>query len=316
MGLRKDTLFNNQIKMITTLARIIKYGFQNFVRNGWLSVATTVIMVIVLIVFNTLIIFKFLTDAAVSSIKNKIDISAYFKNNIVEDEILKIGRALESLAEVKNVEYISRDQALEIFKLKHQNEEVISTALQELETNPLLASLNIKAKNPEDYKKIASYLENSNFINSIEKITYTQNQLIINRLASIIDSIENFGLAIVLILALVATLVTFNTIRLAIYSNRQELNIMRLVGASNKFINGPYIVTGIIYGIIAAILSLVIISPLIGAISPYIQVFIPEINLKAYFYSNFTQFLNYQLILGILLGSISAVIAVRRYLKI
>lgn len=302
--------------MATTLARIIKYGFQNFLRNGWLSAVTILIMVLALFVFHGVMVFKFLTDSASASLRDKIDVSIYFKASTKEDDILKAERALESLPEVKGVEYISSDQALKIFSESHKDDPVIASALQELGGNPLLASLNIKAKDPDDYEKIATYLEKSSFFNLAEKITYTQNQLVINRLANIVNAIENVGISVVIALAAIAILVTFNTIRLGIYSSREELGIMRLVGASNKYIRGPHVVNGILYGIIAGVLSLVIAMPLIALASPYLSVFMPEVNLSDYFYGNFHQFLAYQLIFGIGLGSVSSVIAVRRYLKI
>jgi len=302
--------------MVTTLARIIKYGFQHFWRNGWLSVTTIAVMIITLVVFHHLIIFRFLTKTAVAVIQNKIDISVYFKNSTPEDQILKAAQALESLAEVKSVEYASPDKALEEFKSKHQGDQVIAAALQELDGNPLLAALHIKAKTPNDYEKIASYLNSASFAAALEKVTYGQNQAVINRLAKISDTLENVGLALVVVLALVAALVTFNTVRLAIYSNREELNIMRLVGAPNRFLRGPYVVSGVIYGIISAFLSMLISWPLISAAAPYVNVLIPEANLISYFYNHFPNLLVYQLLFGIALGISSAILAVRRYLKI
>ena len=124
------------------------------------------------------------------------------------------------------------------------------------------------------------------------------------------------GLALTIFLALTAALVTFNTIRLAIYANRDEISIMRLVGASNVFINGPYIVEAVILGIIASIVSLGLLAPLINFSSPYVQSFIPEMDLSAYFYGNLFRLFGYQLILGIVLGIVSGSIAIRRYLKI
>ncbi|OGY63261.1 MAG: hypothetical protein A3I24_02300 [Candidatus Harrisonbacteria bacterium RIFCSPLOWO2_02_FULL_41_13b] len=302
--------------MATTLARIIKYGVQNFLRNGWLSAVTILVMVLALFVFNSLVIFNFLTDSASFALKDKIDISVYFKEITGEDDILKVGKNLEALPEVRAVEYISKENALKIFSDAHKEDVVISSALEELGGNPLLASLNVKAKDPNDYDKIASYLENSSFFAAIEKVTYAQNQLVINRLAQVVNALENVGISVVIVLALIASLVTFNTIRLGIYSNREELGIMRLVGASNKYIRGPYIVNGILYGIIAGVLSLVIAAPIVSLASPYLSAFMPDVSLSNYFYGNLSKLLGYQLMFGMLLGSVSSVIAVRRYLKI
>jgi cell division transport system permease protein len=302
--------------MVTTLYRIIKYGIQGFWRNKLLSAATVSVMTIALFVFLTLIIFNVLTGNAISVLKDKIDISVYFQTSVSEDDILKVKRSLESLNEVKNVEYVSRDQALTLFQERHHADETIVKALEVLEENPLSASLNIKARDPRDYPAIAAYLNNENLDKFVDQVTYNQNQLVINRLASIVDTVRKGGIALTAALSLIAVLVALNTIILTIYSSREEIGIMRLVGASNKFIRGPYIIQGIFYGIIAAFLSILLILPLISFIAPYTKIILPEINLQAYFYGNIIKLFSYQIFFGIVLGAISSFLAVRRYLKI
>ncbi len=302
--------------MATALYRIIKYGFINFWRNGWLSTATMVIMILALVVIEGVIMFSFVAGQVLTSLQDRIDISVYFKSEASEDTILKVKRSLESLAEVKGVEYISRENALNIFKQRHTDDATISQAIEELNGNPLLASLNVKARDPREYGIIASYLEDDSLKNSVDKVTYAQNQTVIERLVAIIDTSNNVGVALAIFLASVAVLVTFNTIRLAIYSNRDEIGIMRLVGASNGFIRGPYIVEGVIYGVLSGVASVLIMIPIIKFASPYIGVFIPEVNLTAYLSDNFVKLLGYQLFFGIGLGIISSVIVIRRYLRV
>lgn len=302
--------------MITTLFRIIKYGVQSFIRNGWLSTATVAVMVLALFVFQVLILFGVVTKTAVLALQDKIDISVYFKISAPEDDILKTKRSLENLSEVKKVEYISREQALSDFGSKHKEDEIVSQALKELESNPLSASLNIKAQDPREYAAIAAYLDNDTINAFVDKVSYSQNQTVIDRLISIVDGVERGGLILGLILAGIAVLVTFNTIRLAIYSNREEIGIMRLVGGSNYFIRGPYMVEGIFYGVLSAALSMAVITPLVALASPYIDGFIPGMGLQSYFYANFFNLLGYQLIFGVGLGIVSSVIAIRRYLRV
>ncbi len=302
--------------MFTALSRIIKYGVQGFWRNGWLSTATLFIMLITLVASIGLITFNVLTKTALNALQDKIDISVYFKNTVPEDDILNIKRSLESLTEVKKVEYISRDKALEIFKSRHTNDPTISQAINELTDNPLNASLNVKANDPKQYAAIAGYLGKDPIKSLAEKVSYAQKAVIRERLNKIIDTGQRAGLILTIILAAVAILVTFNTIRLAIYSNREEIGIMRLVGASNRYIRGPYVVEGIIYGLSAGLLSMLIALPAVYFVSPYINVFVPEINLWQYFVSNFAKLLGYQFLLGIVLGIISSTIAIRKYLKI
>lgn len=301
---------------MVTLSRIVKYGWQAFLRNGWLSLSTISIMILAALVFEGLILFNVMGKTALSSIQNKIDISVYFKSNVDEDSILNIKRSLEGLEEVKSAEYISREQALEEFKTRHEGEETITQTLAELNENPLLASLNIKAEDPSEYGAIASYLENENLGDIVEKVTYAQNQVVIDRLVGLIDTMKKGGITLTVFLAFLAVTVTFNTIRLAIFSNREQIGIMRLVGASNVFIRGPYVVEGVIYGIIAGIIGFLILIPGISFLSPYVGQFIPEFSLSNYFQEHFFGLLLYQLLFCIALGIVSSIIATRRYLQI
>jgi cell division transport system permease protein len=302
--------------MIVTLSRIIKYGWQGFLRNGLLSVSTIIIVILAAFVFEGLILFNIAGTGAVQSIQDKIDISVYFKSDVSEDAVLNIKRSLEGLGEVKNVEYVSREQALADFKTKHSNEDTITQTLNELDTNPLLASLNVKAKDPHEYQTIANYLGNNDLKDQVEKVTYAQNQVVIDKLVSLVESMKRGGLILTIFFALLAVVVTLNTIRLAIFSASDQIAIMRLVGASNSFIRGPYMVEGLFYGVIAAAISYGAMIPIINYISPYIFRFIPEINLTAYFQANFVILAFYQVVFCVFLGMISSVIAIRRYLHI
>src|SRR3989338_6421669 len=295
--------------MIVKLSRIIKYGFSSFLRNGWLSASTISIMILALVVFEGLILFNVVAKGAVTSLQEKIDISVYFKSNISEDSILNIKKSLESLIEVKSVQYVSRDEALVNFKEAHSADAVIVQTLEQLDENPLLASINIKAQDPRHYSTIAEYLDKPVFKDLIEKVTYAQNHTVIDRLISLVDTIKNSGAILTIFLSFLAVTITFYTIRLAIFSNSEQIGIMRLVGASNTFIRGPYVIEGIIYGIIAAILSSLAILPMVYYASPYAKIFVPEINLWSYLVSSSTSFFGYQLLFGIILGVISSSIA-------
>ncbi len=301
--------------MFTVISRIIHYGFKNFWRNGWPSAATVAIMVFALSGFIGLMLFNFVTKQAVASIQDKIDISVYFKSTAPEDEILNIKHSLESLAEVKQVDYISSDQALATFKEAHKDDSAITQAVSELDANPLVASLNIKAREPNQYASIAGYLDAPSIKSYVDSLSYSKNQTVIDRLTAIIENVNRGGFILTLILAIVAGLVVFNTIRLAIYSNRDEIGIMRAVGASNTFVRGPYVMGGVIAGVIAAVASIIIAAPVTYAVSPYLNVFIPSLNMFHYFYANIFMLLGYQLLFGVGIGSVSSFIAVRRYLK-
>ncbi len=296
--------------------RIIKFGFQNFLRNRWLAVSTISIMVLTLFVSEGLILFNAFSQNAINSIQDKVDISVYFKSTAPEDSILNIKRVLEGFDEVKTVSYTSKEEALKIFKEKHAGDETITKTLDELGENPLLPSLNIKAKELSQYSTIASYLDSPSLKDIVNKVTYAQNTTIINRLRKLVDALNIGVFSLTLFLAFLAVVITFNTISLAIFSNRDQIGIMRVVGASNRFIRGPYIVEGIIYGVIAAVIGFVVFIPLINFLSPKLLSFLPTFNLKAYFGDNIFSLFFYQLALGVGLGVVSSIIAIRRYLKV
>ena len=301
--------------MFTVISRIFHFGLKNFSRNGWLSTATVAIMTLALMVFGSLILFNYVTHQAAASIEDKIDISVYFNTNTSEDEILSIQQSLQGLPEVAGVNYISRDQALTLFQQSHSNDQTVIQAMNELDSNPLEASLNVKAQNPNQYADIANYLSSPNLSQYIDTVSYSENQNVIERLAKIVSTVESGGWAMIVFLTLVAGLVVFNTIRLAIYANREEIGIMRVVGASNSLVRGPFVVDGMLCGAIAAVASLIIAVPCIYLISPYLNYFIPNLNLFHYLYTHLPQLFLYELGFGVIVGGFSSAFAVRRYLK-
>jgi len=302
--------------MITFLFRIIKNGWQEFWRNNLITGITIIIMTVALVVLTSTYFFYYLSTKTLEILKEKVDIAVYFKNEVEEAQILEIKSALEKLKEVKRVEYISKEKALEEFKRRHQSDEVIISALEEIGENPLEASLNIKAYEPEKYQEIVNYLENKNFKNLIDKITYSQNQLAINRLTKIINSSKKLLIFICIFALIIVFVVIFNTIRLAIFSKGEEISIMRLVGASNTFIRGPFLVAGILYGFFGSLLALVIIFLIIKSLSPYLKSFIEGIDLYNYFLSHLFKIFFWQSVTGIFLSTFSSFLAIRKYLKI
>jgi cell division transport system permease protein len=272
-------------------------------------------MVLALLVFLSVILFGVTTSRAAASIQDKIDVSVFFNTNASEDQILNIQQSLEALPEVASVNYTSRDQALTNFKAAHANDQTVTQALAELQDNPLEASLEIKAKKPSQYSAISDYLSTPAIAQYVDTQSYTNNQDIIDRLAKIVSYVEGGGLGAVLVLALIAGLVVFNTIQLAIYSNREEIGVMRVVGASNSLVRGPFVIEGMLCGAIAAVCTLIIVAPVLYFLSPYLDVFIPGLSLFRYFYTHIPALFLYELLFGIVIGGLSSFVAVKKYLR-
>lgn len=302
--------------MKQAIKRIFHAGWTNFSRNSYMSFGTTGIMALVLILFSSLIALNFVSGRIVSILQEKVDITAYFKVDATSEEILNMKADLESLPEVKGVEYISRDQALEDFKRTHAGDALIQESLAELTDNPLQASLNIKATQTEFYASIASFLEANKLRVLIDKINFYENEQVINRIQGISNGLQNWGFIITAAIAVIAILVTFNTIRLTIYNQKQEIEIMRLVGGSNWHIKSPFLVEGGIYGVFAGLIALILFYPGIYFASPKVEALMPGLSLFNYFVSNALPFSLLIMGVGIMLGVVSSFIAIRRFLKV
>lgn len=304
---------------VTHTKRIIRSGYRNFVRSGFTSLASILMMVITLFVITSLIFVQTALQSSLKDIKEKVDVTVYFVPGADEDLISNIKSSLSKLPEVKEVSYTSQEEALTQFKDKHANDYLTLQALDELNSNPLGATLNIKAKDPSQYESISKYFENDNAIskgalNIIDKVDYHQNKMIIDRLNAIITGAGRLGFAVSLILIIISIIITFSTIRLIIYMSREEIGVMKLVGAGSKYIRGPFMVSGMLVGITASLITIVLFIPISIWLGNQVTDFI-GINMFTYFKSNFFQLFVIMLGAGIILGSISSFFAIARYLK-
>lgn len=302
--------------MFTTFLRIVKSGWLSFWRNRWLSSAAILMMSLAIFSITSLLLINVLIGSLVSNLEDKIDISVYFSLDTSEQEILETRGDLIKLSEVRSVEYISTEQALERFKEKHKDNQILIQSLDELDSNPLEASLNIKAQAASQYGAIADFFNQEQYQEIINKVNYLENKAVIARLSFITKAIRRIGLIVLFILAGLAVLVSFNTIRLTIYSSRKEIKVMRLVGASSWFVQGPFIVEGAFYGIIASLIALLVLYPFLWYLSPKITNYLPGTDLFYFFQVNFISIFLLQLAVGIVLGTVSSWVAIRRYLDV
>ncbi|OGZ23646.1 MAG: hypothetical protein A3A08_02155 [Candidatus Nealsonbacteria bacterium RIFCSPLOWO2_01_FULL_41_9] len=302
--------------MLNSFKRIIYLGYRGLVGDGGQIFATIFILTVAILLASSLFLSGRVSQFLINSLESKADISVYFQEIALEEDILQARDELEKMPEVKEIIYISKDQALEEFKARYADNLVLMDSIRELGGNPFLASLRIQAKNPNQYQAIADYLDSLNLADIIEKVDYSQRQNVIERIFSITSFLGKTGLSFSLILAVIAILITFNTIKLAIYNYQEEVKIQRLVGASNWFIRGPFLAQGAIAGIISALISLLVLFFIAWLFSPKVQVFLPDLNILKMFWSNFGFIFLIQFAVGIALGSISSLIAIRKYLKI
>lgn len=299
-----------------TIYRVIKSGFSNFWRNIWLSIATTTIMVLTLFMISMLLIINLLGVVSLDVAERTVDVSVDFKDDVQEAAILAIKDKLEKRDEVRSVEYVSKEEALRRFKNWHKENTLIIQSLEEFEGIVLPASLKIQATKPALYQDIVTFLEQEEFLDMIKKINYHgDRESIINRLINVTATVKKIGLGITGILMFIAVLVMFNTIRLTIYSYRQEIEIMKLVGASNWYIRAPFILEGLLYSILACVITVLILYPILLWFSPYVDKFFSEqVNLVGQIRANII--IDILILFGTsaLIGITSSFIAIRRYL--
>jgi len=287
----------------------------DFKRNSGLSVAAIFIMVLAISMATSLFLFRESSQVLTKNIEEKLDMYVYFNDELSSDEILAIQKELSGVSGIKDVVYISKDEALQKFVLKHRDDQSIMESLRELGKNPLLSSINIQAWEASQYAAISNFLINSDFSSLISKIDYQQKKPAIERLASISSGINNAGIIANIILALAAILVAFNTVRLAIYNSKEEIETMRLVGASNNFIRGPFLVQGVIVGFLSAVIALLIFGVGLLFLNSGLKLLLSGFNLFGYFISNLPVIFLTQLAFGIGLGVISSQLAIRKYLR-
>lgn len=302
--------------------RILKSGLQNFSRNGFVSVSSVLVMTITLFIFTSIILLGGFLNYSLDQVKSKVDVNVYFVTTAAESDILSVKKSLEALPEVSSVEYISRDQALADFKEKHKGDDLTLQALTELGDNPLGATLNIKAKDPSEYAGIAKYLDDmSNGVLSagglkiIDKVNYAQNKIVIDRLTSIINSVNMVGMWFAIVFIFISIIVTFNTIRLTIFMARDEISVMRLVGASDTYVKGPFVVSGLLSGIISSIIILIAFAVITFSVNHYYGYYFVGFDLFRYYIMNFLQIFGIIFGSGIILGALASYLAVLKYLK-
>lgn len=308
-------------RKVITLERIIKTGVANFVRNISLSIAATAVMVVTL----TIVLFSVIANATfsntISQITDKIDISVYLKDDVTEEKRNQLISQLKGLDNVRSVDYVSKDQALENYQKANQDNVDLLLAISQTD-NPLPATLQIKPNDPVRIDEIKAVLEtpDAKKLQSDETSYSGDRKEAIDKITNATTFFTKAVIVGIVVFGIISMLIIFNTIQMAIFNRRDELTIMRLLGASNWYIKGPFIVETMIYGIVSAIISLSLCNALFVVQS---QAFdansLGLLDIKfanQYFSDNFLLFLGMQLLAGMSIGVISALIATRKYLKV
>ena len=302
--------------MLISFLRVIKFSFQDIFRNIWLSLVTIIIIILALFSINMLISVDLISKAAVNSVKDKIDVNLYMKSTAEENQITALKARVSGLPQVKEVVYISKNEALESFQQKHQSNPEMIDALKELGNNPLTPILVIKPKNIDKYEDLIAGL---NGIDSeiIESKNFDDHKTILSKINGISSRVNEAGIFLSSIFIFITVLVVYNAIRVAIYTHKREITIMRLVGASGWFIRAPYLVSSVFYALFGVIAIILIFYPFLSLLQPYLETFFIDyqVYLISYFNQNFVRIFGLQLLAIAFVNMVASIIAVRKYSK-
>ncbi len=302
--------------MFISLKRIIKIGWKEFSRNMGLSLATLFIMTTVIFLVTVFFFLGIISREIISEIESKVDVSVYFKEEALEEEINTAQFEISRILEVKEIKYIAKDQVLANFIEVHKDDAILIESLTELGYNPFLDTLNIKTWEPSQYEQLSTLLEGDIFKEIIDKVDYHQRKEVIEKVFGVTAGVNKIIIFFSILFGIVAVLISFNTVRIAIYNSKEEISVMKLVGASNGFVRGPFIIQGIIIGFISALITFLISFGLTYGLNSQTESILTGINIFNIFLDNFLLLLIIQLVTGVGLGALSSYLAIRKYLKV
>jgi cell division transport system permease protein len=308
-------------RRLITLWRIIHTGIVNFIRNASLAIAAMAVMVVTL----TIVLFSLITNATfantISQITSKIDVSVYLKDSTTDTQAKQFVSDIKKQPNIARVNYLDKQQALQSYINQNKGNQDLITAATEA-GNPIPATIQVYPANLNDIQQIKNFLTKPKY-NGLQiagSPSYNGNQKeAIDNITHATNVLRKIGALAVAVFAVVSVLIIFNTIQMAIFNRRDEITIMRLLGASTSYIRGPFVVESAIYGLLSAVLSVLIVNSAFLASSNALQASslgLLDINYaNQYFGGHFWQLLTLQIAIGILIGTASSVIATRRYLR-
>jgi len=310
------------MKRFNTFRRIVRTGMLNFVRNAWLAIAAIAIMTVTL----TIILFSLVANATfnntIAQINDKIRIFVYLRDDVSDAQRTALMDELRHQPNVRSVEYVSKAQALQKYRADNANKQSLLQAISET-GNPLPASISIDPKDQTQIQSIKDFLDqpaHKALQDPQAGTSYSgERKVAIDNISHATNILRRVGIAAVLLFAVISVLIIFNTIQMAIFNRRDELTIMRLLGATTWYIRGPFVVESIVHGIIAALISVGFMHAVFVTAASALQASslgLLDIGYSSHYFSgNFWKLLTMQLLVGIIIGAISSYIATRRYLK-
>ncbi|MFO0862666.1 MAG: permease-like cell division protein FtsX [Candidatus Saccharibacteria bacterium] len=302
-----------------TFWRIWRTGFRNIFRNAWLSTAATAIMVVTLLIMTFFAFSTIFVRKQVAQVRQKIDLSIFISDDATADQIQALQSKINTLSNVKSVDYVSKADALNKLSNSSSEGEKLAQSAQSI-GNPLPASFEVKLTNIDLIGQTNSDikgLEESKIITDTSFDNRDENrQGVVENVIKISNAVSKIGLALSVVFLVIALLIIFNTIRMAIFTRREEVEIMKLVGATKWFIRGPFLVEGTLYGVFGTIIALVLLVPFSRGIGPFLIDKLGAGPTLEYFGAHFGLIALSMLVVGVFIGVVSSWLALMRYLKL
>jgi cell division transport system permease protein len=228
----------------------MRRAWQGFWRNALMSLAATLTMVLMLMLLAGFFVLQNVLLASLSFVEQKVEVVAYMENTATQGQVETLVASVTAMPQVSSVEFISREAALERFRAT-QEAQGRTDLTQYLESNPLYASINVKLTDPSELETVTSALDEDPIVRNVLNIT-----ALVNRVLTVTDFVRTAGVAMVGIVGLIVLFIIVNTIRLAVVARAEEIEIMRLVGASDAFIRWPFVFEGALVGLLGALITL------------------------------------------------------------
>ncbi len=300
-----------------SIFRVIKFAIQNIFRNFWLSLVTFSIFVLTLVTINVVVFINVIADAALESVEEKIEILVYFQPETPEDIVSAAQAYVQDLAQVREARVITAEDALAIFQERYAGDDTILSSLEEIGTNPFGDALVISSESAEDFALILEAVETPEFSPHIKEKDYEDYELVIERIETLSERVRIAGVGLIAFFIVMTALIVFNTIRVAIYIHRDEIGIMKLVGAGNWFVRAPFIIEAFIYSVfsVGAVALGVYLS--LDTFDIWVHKFFGDvaIDFTGYFNTYAIELFGAQFIGFFLLSTATTYLAMRRYLK-
>lgn len=304
----------------TTFLRMCRYGINNFTRNAWLTIAATAVMTITLLIIFTAVVSRSVLIDTVGQLRDKVDMSIYLKTNTTDEQADNIMKEVRQLSSVKSVNYTSAAQAQEIIAQENKDDIQYLNALKEA-TNMNPGILHVKVENINDTSKLSSFVDNNETIKpqldpNREPSFAGERKTAIESIGNVIGFAEQVGIIAGSVFVVISSMIIFNTIRMAIFNRKEEIQMMKLIGADQSFIRGPFVVEAIVYGFFAALFASGIGYALLYAVTPTLESYQiaiqPTLDFAMYYVGLVVLAM---IIVGAFIGIVSSLLATRRYLK-